>query len=517
MPRFLGLRGNGLHVAAILGVLMPGILTIGYNASLLGGVLTLKSFEEQFPEIDIAAAVDKPHASTIQGLVVASYTIGGFFGTLSCIWLGDRFGRRRTIMAGSVVQAVGAVFMASAGSLAQLTTSRVILGLGTGVLLATIPLWQSEISPADKRGAHVGMKGIFSGFGCALALFLDFGMSFTQGSVAWRFPFAFVVLLSIAVLVFICLLPESPRWLVRQGRLCEASEVLAALEDICVDDQAVKTRIKDVQTSLDLFEEKSLGQIFHMGPQRTFHRASIAALAMLFLQLTGSTVITFYTTAIFENNLSLGNSTSTVLAAIYQLVGPIGGAVCVFKIDGLGRRVLLLGSAIGNVVCLALVAGLGTQTDNPLAMRGAVFFIFLFHFSYIIGFGAIPYLYAAEIAPLHLRTTINSFSISISWAVSILLTAFTPIAFNSMGQTYFVIFAGCNAMMIPVIYYLFPETAGRSLEEMDKIFALSRGVLDAVKVARFLQHGQSIDASLEKELDPKFKCPELQLREIYSS
>jgi MFS family permease len=294
MPRFLGLRGNSLHVAAILGVLMPGILTIGYNASLLGGVLTLKNFEEQFPEIDIAAADDKPHASTVQGLVVASYTIGGFFGTLSCIWLGDRFGRRRTIMAGSVVQAVGAVLMASAGSLTQLIMSRVILGLGTGVLLATIPLWQSEISPADKRGAHVGMKGIFSGFGCALALFLDFGMSFTQGSVAWRFPFAFVVLLSIAVLVFIYLLPESPRWLVRQGRLCEASEVLSALEDICVDDQAVKAKIKDVQTSLDLFEEKSLGQIFHMGPQRTFHRASIAALAMLFLQLTGSTVITFY-------------------------------------------------------------------------------------------------------------------------------------------------------------------------------------------------------------------------------
>lgn len=220
-------------------------------------------------------------------------------------------------------------------------------------------------------------------------------------------------------------------------------------------------------------------------------------------------------TAIFENNLSLGNSTSTVLAAVYQLVGPIGGIFCVFKIERLGRRVLLLGSAIGNVICLALVAGLGTQADNPLAMRGAVFFIFLFHFSYIIGFGAIPYLYATEIAPLHLRTTINSFSISINWAVSIILTAVTPIAFNSMGQTYFVIFAGCNALMIPVIYYLFPETAGRSLEEMDKIFTLSRGVLDAVKIARFLQHGQSIDLS-EKELDPKFKCPELQLREVYS-
>ena len=140
------------------------------------------------------------------------------------------------------------------------------------------------------------MKGIFSGLGCALALFLDFGMSFTQGNVAWRFPFAFVMLLSIAVLVFICLLPESPRWLIRQGRLSEASEVLAALEDTSVNDQVVKAKIMDVQTSLDLFEEKSLGQIFHMGPQRTFHRAMIAALAMLFVQLTGSTVITFYST-----------------------------------------------------------------------------------------------------------------------------------------------------------------------------------------------------------------------------
>lgn len=536
MPRFLGLRGNSLNIAAILGVLMPGILTTGYNASLLGGVLTLKNFEEQFPEMNVAAADDKPHASTVQGLVVASYTIGGFFGTLSCIWLGDLFGRRRTIMAGAVVQVIGAVLMASAGSLAQLVTSRVILGVGTGVLLATIPLWQSEISPANKRGAHVGMKGIFSGLGCALALFLDFGMSFTQGNISWRFPFAFVMLLSIAVLVFICMLPESPRWLIRQGRLSEASEVLAALEDTSLNDQVVKAKIKDVQTSLDLFEEKSLGQIFHMGPQRTFHRAMIAALAMLFLQLTGSTVITFYSTypglsipyfhgvltnfvliatAIFENNLSLGNSTCTVLAAVYQLVGPLGGIFCVFKIERLGRRVLLLGSAIGNAACLALVAGLGTQADNPLAMRGAVFFIFLFHFSYIIGFGAIPYLYATEIAPLHLRTTINSFSISINWAVSIILTAVTPIAFNSMGQTYFVIFAGCNALMIPVIYYMFPETAGRSLEEMDKIFTLSRGVLDVVKIARLLQHGQSIDLS-EKELDPNFKCPELQLREVYS-
>lgn len=294
MPRFLGLRGNSLNIAAILGVLMPGILTVGYNASLLGGVLKLQSFEDQFPEIDTTTAQDKSHASTVQGLVVGAYTIGGFFGTLSCIWLGDRYGRRRTIMAGSVFQVIGAILMASAWGLSQLIASRVVLGFGTGILLATIPLWQSEISPASKRGAHVGWKGIFSGFGCALALFLDFGMSFTKGNVAWRFPFAFVVLLSLAVLVFIIQLPESPRWLIRQGRLSEASEVLAALEDTSVDDKSVEAKIKDVQESLDLSGKSSLGQIFHMGPQRNFHRAMLAAVVMLFVQLTGSTVTTFY-------------------------------------------------------------------------------------------------------------------------------------------------------------------------------------------------------------------------------
>ncbi|KAJ6007087.1 hypothetical protein N7499_000751 [Penicillium canescens] len=517
MTRFLGLRGNSLNIAAILGVLMPGILSIGYNASSLGGVLTQKNFEAQFPEIDIANAENRSQASKVQGTVVAAYTIGGFLGTLSCIWLGDRFGRRRTIMAGSIVQVIGSTFMAAAWSLTHLIASRIILGLGTGVLLATIPLWQSEISPAEKRGAHVGMKGVFSGFGCALALFLDFGMSFTHGSAAWRLPFGFVVLLSLAVLAFIILLPESPRWLIREGRMSEASEVLAALEDTCVDDPSVEAKIKDVQMSLELSGKRSLGRIFHMGAQRTFHRAILAGMVMLFLQLTGSTVITFYTTAIFEKNLALGNSTSTVLAAVYQLVGPIGGTVCVLKIEGFGRRVLLLGSAIGNAVCLALVAGLGTQTENPLAMRGAVFFIFLFHFSYIIGFGAIPYLYATEIAPLHLRTTINSFSISISWAISILITNVTPLAFNAMGQTYFVIFAGFNAAMVPIIYYMFPETAGRSLEEMDRIFSLSRGMLDVVHVARLLPHGQSRDLSLGKDLVSDLKRPELQLREVHSA
>jgi MFS family permease len=212
-------------------------------------------------------------------------------------------------------------------------------------------------------------------------------------------------------------------------------------------------------------------------------------------------------TAIFEKNLSLDETTSRLLAGVYQLVGPIGGAVCVIAIEGFGRRKLLMASTIGNTVCLALIASLGSQSDNKWASHGAVFFLFLFHFSYIIGFGGIPYLFATEIAPLHLRTTINSISISISWIFSILIANVTPLAFNLMGQRYFLIFAGLNALMTPAIYYLFPETSGRSLEEMDEIFALSRGVLDVVHLARKLPHRRQIEYQSEKKFDHDMKDP----------
>ncbi|KAJ6107871.1 hypothetical protein N7523_009194 [Penicillium sp. IBT 18751x] len=502
----LGIRGNSLNIVAILGVLMPGIMSVGYNAASLGGVLSLKSFENQFPEIDVDHAKDQSYTSTIQGTVVAAYAVGGFLGTFSCIFLGDKLGRRWTMMTGAAVQILGCILNATASALVQLIISRITIGFGTGALLATIPLWQSEISPAKKRGRHVATKGVFSGLGCALALFLEFGMSFMGSSVAWRFPSAFPVLLSAIVFVFAALLPDSPRWLLRQGRVTEAREVLAILEDTCVDDGIIDEKVKEVQDSLELSGGKrSLGQIFHMGPQKIFHRAMLAVGPLVFLQLTGATVTTFYTTSIFENNLGLDDQTSRLLAGVYQLVGPIGGTVCVLGIEGFGRRKLLMASTIGNTICLTLIASLGSVSGNLWASHGAVFFLFLFHFSYIIGFGGIPYLFATEIAPLHLRTTINSMSISISWIFSILITNVTPLAFNLMGQRYFLVFAGLNVVMTPAIYYLFPETAGRSLEEMDEIFALSRGVLDVVHVAKKLPHRHQIEYQSDKKFDDDLK------------
>ena len=298
MTRFLGLRGSRLNWVALIGVTMPAIMTFGYHTSLLGGVLTLNSFDRQFPEIDVTDVHADPEVirrkSTIQGTVVGLFAVGGLFGALFCIGLGDIFGRRRVIMVASMVQLVGAVLMSSAFDFAQLVVSRVIVGLGTGGLLATVPIWQSEISTAGNRGSHVATTGAFAGVGATLTLFVDLGMSFAPGSIAWRLPFAFPILLLLSVMGFIALLPESPRWLLRQGRAAEAREILAALEDVSTNSPKVQTEIEEVQLSLTLVGNGSLSQIFRTGPQRVFHRTMLSIVTMIFVQLTGVAVITFY-------------------------------------------------------------------------------------------------------------------------------------------------------------------------------------------------------------------------------
>lgn len=296
MAPFLGLRGNRLNLVSLFGVLMPSIVSLGYNQSLLGGVLTLKAFEKQFQEISVvdAAPQDKSRTSAIQGTVVALYAIGGLFGALGCIGLGDVFGRRRIIMASSVIQLIGAILMTSAFTFEQLVISRIILGLGTGGLMATAPVWLSEISSTEKRGANVSSTGLFAGLGATIGLFVDFGMSFVPGSVGWRFPAAVPVVLSLIILGFISFLPESPRWLIRKDRVAEARVVLTALDEMSIGNGKIEAEIKEVKSSLQLAGGGSLGQIFRMGHQRAIHRTALAVMATMFMQLTGFNAITFY-------------------------------------------------------------------------------------------------------------------------------------------------------------------------------------------------------------------------------
>lgn len=395
------------------------------------------------------------------------------------------------------------MLMATSFSLAQFIVSRVILGLGTGAYLATVPVWQSEISRATKRGAHVVCDGIFLGAGASVALWIDLGCFFVKdNSVSWRFPLAFQILPLLFVIVFIAVLPESPRWLVKKGRLEEARQILAALGDLEPHSDPVNQDIRDIQLSLSICGTLSWSAMLTMGEQRLFHRTVLAAAGQIFQQLCGINLISMYATTIFEQYLRMNPVNSRILAASMCLMQPLGGSLAFFTIDRAGRRPLMLWSAGGMGICMAILSGT-TSVDNTGALVVAVIALFVFQFIFTVGYAGLTFLYATEVAPLQLRAAISAVATTAVWLFNFLLAEVTPIGFNSISYRYYIVFAVLNAAIIPTVYFFFPETNGRSLEEIDEIFQLSKNVWDPPKIARRLAQTQLQAGTLLEDRDIK--------------
>jgi MFS family permease len=340
------------------------------------------------------------------------------------------------------------------------------------------------------RGSNVVIDGIFVGSGVALALWVDLGFFFVkESSVSWRFPLAFQIIFSVIAIVFITMLPESPRWLIKKGRVDEGRQVLAALLDVEEHSDVVNDGVYDIESSLSHCGTGSWKDMFTNGEQRLFHRTYLAATGQMFQQMCGINVITFYATTIFEQYLGMSPVNSRIIAAAMPLTQPFGGWLAYYTIDRLGRRPLLIWSAAALAVCMAGLAGTTSPSaaNNTAALAMAVVFLYCFQFIATIGYAGLTFLYAAEIAPLQIRAAVNAVSTATVWSFNFLLAVITPVGFATIGSHFYIIFAVINALMVPSVYLFFPETKDRSLEEIDEIFAQSKNVFDPPRVARAMQ------------------------------
>ena len=347
--------------------------------------------------------------------------------------------------------------MCSSFSFAQFIVSRIVLGFGTGGIIATTSVWQSELSKASSRGSHVSAFGIFAGIGLVLALWIDFGTSYASSSFSWRFPLAFPMLLSFIVMSTIFSLPESPRWLSKVGRDREAANILQLLHE---EPRTVEKELNDIRVSLDLSGNVGLRSLLNMGTQRVLHRVLIGCMAQAMLQLTGVNSITYYASSLFESQLGFSIKTSELLAASSQFCIILGSTICSFTVDRFGRRSLMMFSATSMSICFAFMAGLVSHPENKSALKAAVFFIFLYYVAYTLGWLGIPFLYASEIAPAKQRAQICGISTAVSWLFNFLVAEVTPVAFTDIGWRYFIVYCSLNAAWVPIIYFFFPETKG---------------------------------------------------------
>ncbi|KAB8269009.1 L-Aspartase-like protein [Aspergillus minisclerotigenes] len=511
-PQTRGLRRNVVNnIKELLLIVCPAFILFGYNQSNLGGLVSVTDFTNHFPRIDTVHTEGEQKSSnaTIQGVVVATFTLGALFGCLSCSYTSDRFGRRIVILAGAILTVVGQVLEASSFQLAQLIIGRVILGAGVGMLSGTVPTWQSECSSSSNRGKHVVLDGLFISIGYVLQAWINLGFyQVKTGSASWRAPIAIPIFFSLLLSLAILAMPESPRWLSQQGRMQEARSTLAALKGLPDDDASIIDELSEIERSLEQSGRTaaSLGDMLKMGQDRLLYRFCLCILLQFYQQMSGGNLISVYSTVIFEEGLRMDSETSRILsggALTWKLLSCFAGF---FAIDRFGRRFVLMVSGTGMATCMM---GLAVATSFPHSNFGAqvtsVFFIFLFNFFIPIGFLGANFLYCTEVAPTKLRVAMSSISTANHWLWNFAVTMITPVAINTIGYQYYIVFT-CIGFCIPIsVYFFYPEVnqlspvfGGISLEEIDLIFRNSPSVFSTVRYARENPH-LALEHDLEHE------------------
>lgn len=467
---YLGLRGEKLHkmVALSAGI---SFMLFGYDQGVMSSLLTLPSFLETYPEIDVVAHPDK---STLQGLVVAIYEIGCLAGALFAMFYGDNFGRRRMMVAGAAIMTIGAVLQCSAFGIPHLIVGRIVTGVGNGFNTATVPMWLSECAKPHRRGALNMISAALNIAGVAMSYWVDFGFYFVDNSASFRFPIAFQIVFAIYMMAVIPFLPESPRWLVKRKRRDEATMVFAVLEDLEPSDPAITGKIREIE-ELALVEDQGSQSIFSFGPNKHFHRTMLAAFGQVMQQVCGINLITYYAGTIYQTNLGMDPMVARILAACNGTEYFLAACASYFVIERVGRRNLMFYCSIGQCATMAILCGTayaGEQGNTQGSIAAAVF-LFVFNSFFAIGWLGTAWLYPAEISPLEIRAAVNGLSTACNWAFTFLIVMLTPILFNHIGVYTYALFAGINFIMIPAVYIFYPETAGKSLEQIDLIFEKS--------------------------------------------
>ncbi|KAJ5722775.1 hypothetical protein N7488_000810 [Penicillium malachiteum] len=513
--RYLGLNGIKLQIA--IGLLAGmDFLLFGYDQGVTGGLLTLESFSKHFPTINTLTSYENGHTaawksaqSTRQGIVVAAYNLGCFSGSIPTIWVGNILGRRKAIFIGSFIMVIGALLQCTSYELAQLIIGRLVTGFGNGINTSTVPTWQSECCKSHRRGQMVMIEGAMITLGITISYWIDFGLMFTDpNDVAWRFPLAFQIFFALIILGFVMYLPESPRWLILKGREDEAREVLECLMGDDTDETFLETEFTAIKATVLEMAKGSFRDMFTMGPDRHFHRTILAYVNQMFQQISGINLITYYIPTILEEQVGLSATMSRLISALNGTEYFAASWVAVFTVEKFGRRTLMIFGAIGmslSMVILAITdsissANKGTSKGTSAGIAQAVF-LFVFNTFFAIGWLGMTWLYPAEIVPLKIRAPANALSTSSNWIWNFMVVMVTPVAFNNIGYKTYVIFAVINAFIVPVVYFFFPETTNRSLEEMDRIFHKSNNITDVVHIARTEPHMYGANGELLRQLD----------------
>ncbi len=436
-----------ISVAAAIGGLL-----FGYDTAVIAGAIG--SIQAKF---DLSPA--------LTGWAASSAIWGCIIGVIIAGILSDKFGRKKVLILSAILFAVSAIGSSIPNNLTQFVIARLIGGIGVGIASMLSPMYISEIAPAKIRGTLVTLYQLAIVLGINIIYFVNLKIS-TSGSEQWNIDTGWRIMLGsevIPALLFLILLlfiPESPRWLASKGKSEDATLILEKLNG---KEQATKL-LKEIEESF-LNEKGTFKELFQPG----LRKAMIVGIFLaLFSQITGINAIIYYAPEIFKS-VGFGTESAMFQTVIIGIVNTLFTFVAIAFIDKLGRRTLLLWGISGMIICLGAV-GLLFYLDLSSG-PWLLLFILGFIASFAMSLGPIPWVLISEIFPTKIRGIAMSISILMVWIGVVLITQLTPMLLDGIGGAFTFWVFMINAIILLIFTYkMIPETKGKTLEEIGKLW-----------------------------------------------
>ncbi|CAC9891427.1 unnamed protein product [Aureobasidium pullulans] len=520
--------GNVYTIAAI-SIIGGGLF--GFDISSMSAIIATQPYKCYFNQQgfnDVGECIG-PKAD-VQGGITASMAGGSWLAALCSGYLSDRLGRKMAIQIGAVIWVIGCIIVCASQNIAMLIVGRVINGFCVGICSAQVPVYISEIAPPSKRGKLVGAQQ------WAITWVL-YQLRLLVHKWHWCFPCSLGSSDDPCDLALfgMMILPESPRWLASKDRWEETRAVLALTHGHGDPESPFVVReFDEIREWIRIESEAKNASYLELIRPRMLNRTIIGVFMQIWSQLTGMNVMMYYITYVFQmaglsgNNLLVSSSIQYVINVVMTVPG-------LLLVDRVGRRPLLLVGAAFMALWLFANAGiLGAYGTNPgpggvggntpeastevtgAASKAVIACSYLFVASYAPTWGPVSWIYPSEIFPNRVRGKATALATSANWAFNFLsFGLFRPPAFiNIRWQVYIVFGVFCVAMWLHV-FFCFPETAGKPLEEVTAMFEDPSGIRYIGTPAWKTSASTSITSRMERGQDLEKKLSEDEVPETH--
>lgn len=402
--------------------------------------------------------------------------LGSLTGYVMAPAISDRFGRRITIGFGSSIVIIASIIQCATKGPWWFLATRLLLGFGLSFATTSAPTLTTELAHPRQRGQVTAMFQATWLWGSILAASTTLATLHIKNSWAWRLPCLIQAFFPTVQICGLLIVPESPRWLISKGRKDEALAILARYHaNGDQNDKLVQYEFLEICTAIEVeVSNKSRSKfsaLFKTPGNR--HRLLICLLVGIITQWAGNGIVSYYlapilatvgiTSPISQGGINLGLN---VWNAIFAFVGSMA-------VEKFGRRPLWLVSAFGMLCSFGVITALSaTFAEHGIKAAGSavVAFLFIYFLFYVVAFTPLAIAYPVEIMPYHLRTKGVAFSMFTAGAASFFNQYVNPIALEALQWKLYFVYIGALAAMLPIIWFIFPETKGRTLEEIAIVF-----------------------------------------------